>query len=72
MVRLGQTRLAKLANLDDLLSHQGARPTGLVLVGGSDRGGYGYYAAGEGGAGAGGPRRLVPDLSEPARSHQQA
>ncbi|MGO9905808.1 MAG: AAA family ATPase [Solirubrobacteraceae bacterium] len=72
VVRLGQTRLAKLANLDDLLSHQGARPTGLVLVGGSDRGGYGYYAAGEGGAGAGGPRRLVPDLSEPARSHQQA
>jgi capsular exopolysaccharide synthesis family protein len=73
VVRLGQTRLAKLANLDDLLSHQRARPTGLVLVGGSDRGGYGYYsAAGEGSPGARGPRSLVPDLPEPARSHQQA
>ncbi len=69
VVRLGQTRLAKLANLDDLLSHQGARPTGLVLVGGSDRGEYGYYSeAADGGRGNGGSRSLMPDLPEPART----
>jgi capsular exopolysaccharide synthesis family protein len=44
VVRLGLTRLAKLRDLDDLLTHQRARPTGLVLIGVSDRAEYGYYA----------------------------
>ncbi|HUJ35343.1 MAG TPA: AAA family ATPase [Solirubrobacteraceae bacterium] len=72
VVRLAQTRLAKLADLDDLLSHQGARPTGFVLVGGTDRDGYGYYSpAGDIRPGTGGAGQLLPDLPEPARTHRR-
>jgi capsular exopolysaccharide synthesis family protein len=70
VVRLGETRLAKLRDLDDLLTHQRARPTGLVLIGVSDRAEYGYYTEPAGGRRrVDGESRVMPELPEPARSH---
>jgi Mrp family chromosome partitioning ATPase len=45
VVRLGQSRLTKLSDLEELLSHQAAHPTGIVLVGASAATGYAsdYY-----------------------------
>jgi Mrp family chromosome partitioning ATPase len=72
VVRLGQSRLTKLSHLEELLSHQGVHPSGLVLVGASASMGYGYdYYLGPGDEAAG-PERgpIQQELPErvPARS----
>jgi capsular exopolysaccharide synthesis family protein len=46
VARLGQSRLGKLADLDELLGQQGASITGLVVVGEAPTRGSSYYYAG--------------------------
>jgi capsular exopolysaccharide synthesis family protein len=43
VARIGTTRLSKLARLHEMLSSQGARATGILVVGGSSGRGDGYY-----------------------------
>jgi capsular exopolysaccharide synthesis family protein len=45
VARVGTTRLNKLSDLHEMLSGQGARPAGIVLVGGTPARGEGYYYA---------------------------
>lgn len=49
VIRLGQSRLAKLSRLGELLRQQDADPSGLVLIGvtGGAGSGYDYYSATE-------------------------
>jgi Mrp family chromosome partitioning ATPase len=42
VVRSGQTRIAKLVHLEEILSNQGAYPSGIVLVGATGAGAVGY------------------------------
>lgn len=62
VVRLGETKLTKLRQLDELLSSQGAPATGLVLIGALLTGGYDYRRYRR-------PRRAGPDpgLLDPGR-----
>jgi Mrp family chromosome partitioning ATPase len=76
VARLDQTRLSKLAELDDLLRQHGVTQMGLVLIGehpmrgpqyyyGSGGGSSGGSGGGNGGSRPNGPRRPV---IEPERS----
>jgi capsular exopolysaccharide synthesis family protein len=73
VARLDQTRLSKLAELDDLLSQHGVTHMGLVLIGEHPMRGPQYYYGGSGsgsGSGNGGSRPNVPGRPriEPERS----
>ncbi len=43
VARVGNSHLRKMSDLGELLTREGIVPTGVVLVGVSDRGGYYYY-----------------------------
>lgn len=43
VARVGNSHVRKMSDLGELLTRQGIVPTGVVLVGGADPGGYYYY-----------------------------
>ncbi len=46
VARLGNSHVRKMSDLGELLTRQGIKPAGVVLVGASDQGSYYYYRSG--------------------------
>jgi capsular exopolysaccharide synthesis family protein len=67
VVRLGQTRLNKLIELDELFRAHGTYATGLVLVGGDTSESYGYYYSDDQPAAAAASPRRPANGGEPTR-----
>jgi tyrosine-protein kinase len=69
VARVGNSHIRRMSDLGELLGRQGIVPSGVVLVGGRESGGYYYYhAQGEQHVFSGLLRRRAPERTVPGRS----